>query len=203
MCSKFDFQVHGEPKGFHWQVGKRILRYVNGTKGYGILYTTSDEFKSIGYIDSDWAKNIDDRKITSEYVFHIGSGVIPWASKKQSIVPQSTTKVEYIVANATTRQAIWLRRILAYLCERQEDGTTIFCDNISSIVLSKNLVFRGRSKHIEILYHFIRKLVENGDIKMEYYRSEQQVADIFTKPLGITSFVHLRDCLGIIDVDQK
>ena len=61
---------------------------------------------------------------------------------------------------------------LADLCERQEDGTTIFCDNISSIALSKNLVFYRRSKHIEIRHYFIRELVENGDIKMEYCRSE-------------------------------
>ena len=88
------------------------------------------------------------------------------------------------------------------MCERQEDGTTIFCDNISSIALSKNLVFHGRSKHIEIRYHFIRELVENGDIKIEFCRSEQQLADIFTKPLGIACFVHLRDCLGIMGLDQ-
>ena len=110
-------------------------------------------------------------------------------------------EVEYIAANAAACQTIWLRRILADLRERQEDGTTIFCDNISSIALSKNPIFHGRSKHIEIIYHFIRKLVENGDIKMEYYRSEQQVADIFTKPLGITSFVHLRGCLGVTNFD--
>ena len=86
--------------------------------------------------------------------------------------------------------------------ERQEDGTTIYCDNISSIALSNNLVFHGRSKHIEIRYHFIRELVENGDIKMEFCKSEQQLADIFTKPLGIASFVHLRESLGVIELDQ-
>ena len=88
------------------------------------------------------------------------------------------------------------------LNERQEDGTTIYCDNISSIALSKNPVFHGRSKHIEIKYHFIRELVENGDIKMEFCKSEQQLADIFTKPLGIGTFVHLRQSLGVIELDQ-
>jgi hypothetical protein len=88
------------------------------------------------------------------------------------------------------------------LNERQEDGTTIFCDNISSIALSKNLVFHGRSKHTEIRYHFIRELVENGIIKMKYYRFWLKLADIFAKPFGIASFVHLRDCVGVIELDQ-
>ena len=79
--------------------------------------------------------------------------------------------------------------------ERQEDGT--------SIALSKNLVFHGRSKHIEIRYHFIRELVENGDIKMEFCKSKQQLADIFTKPLSIGTFVHLRESLGKIDLDPE
>ena len=103
----------------------------------------------------------------------MGLGSTLWASKKQPIFSQSTTEFEYIVANVAACQVIWLKRILADLCERQEDGTTKFCDKISSIALSKNLVFHGRSKHIEIIYHFIRELVENGDIKMEYCRSKQ------------------------------
>ena len=160
------------PRDSRWQVGKRILKYVNGTKGYKILYTASDEFELVGYTNSDWARSIDDRKNTYGYVFHVGSSVISWASKKQPIFAQSIADAKYIAANAIACQAIWLRRILADLCERQEDGTTIFCDNISSIALSKNLVFHGRSKHIEIRYHFITELVENGDIKMKYYRSQ-------------------------------
>ena len=137
------------------------------------MYTASNEFEVIGYIYSDWVGSIYDRKSTSKYVFYMGLDVISWASKKKPIVSQSTTEAEYIAENAATCQAIWLRRIFTDLCERQEDGTTIFCDNISSIALSKNLVFHERSKHIEIRYHFIRELVENGDIKMEYCRFEQ------------------------------
>ena len=99
----------------HWQVGKKILRYVKGTKGFGILYTTVNDLKLVGYMDSDWAGSIDDRKSTSRYVFHMRSGVISWASKKQPIFTQSTIEAEYIAANAATCQAIWLRRILADL----------------------------------------------------------------------------------------
>ena len=75
---------------------KRILRYVNGTKGFGILYIASNDFKLVGYTDSDWARSLDDRKSTSKYMFHMGSGAISWASKKKPIVSQSISEVEYI-----------------------------------------------------------------------------------------------------------
>lgn len=79
------------PKETHWLAAKRILRYVNGTKAYGILYGATNHFKLVGYMDSDWAGSLDDRKSTSGYAFHLGSGVVSWASKKQPIVSLSTT----------------------------------------------------------------------------------------------------------------
>ena len=75
-----------KPKETHWQATKGILRYVNGTKEYGVLYSSTDNFKFIGYIDSDWVGSVNARKSTSEYVFHLGSGAISWASKNKPIV---------------------------------------------------------------------------------------------------------------------
>lgn len=89
------------------------------------------------------------------------------------------------------------------LNERKDDGDTIFCDNTSSIVLSKNPVFHGRRKHIKIRYHFIKELVENGDIKMEFCKFEKKLVDIFTRPLGIENFVHLRKNIGVVDLDLE
>ena len=153
------------------------------------------------YIDNDWVGSFHDRKSTSGYMFRIGLGAILWASKKQPIVAQSIVEAEYIATNATTCQTIWLRRILKDLNERQKNGTTIYCDNISLIALSKNRIFHQRSKHIEIGYHLIREMVENTDIKIKFCKSEQQLADIFTKPLGIGTFVHLRECLGVVELN--
>ena len=86
------------PKEAHWQAAKIILRYVKGTKRYGISYTTSKNSELIGYADIDWVGSIDDRKSTSGYVFHMGSGAISWASKKEPIVALSTLEAEYVVA---------------------------------------------------------------------------------------------------------
>ena len=74
------------PKDSHWQAGKRILRYVSGTKDLGIMYSTSENFKLIGYTDNENGGNIDGRKSTSGYTFNFGTGVVSWASKKQPIL---------------------------------------------------------------------------------------------------------------------
>eukprot|EP00253_Pinus_taeda_P028724 PITA_28724 len=187
------------PKEAHWQATKRIMRYVKGTKRFGILYTTSECSDLIGYTDSDWAGSVDDRKSTSGYVFYMGSGAISWASKKQPIVALSIAEAEYVAATAAACQAVWMRRMLRSLCQEQTKRTVIFCDNSSAIALSKNSVFHKRTKHIDTKFHYIRELVSNGEIVLVHCRTQEQVADILTKPLGQKSFEFLRKCLGMTD----
>eukprot|EP00253_Pinus_taeda_P010042 PITA_10042 len=187
------------PKEAHWQAAKRILRYVKSTIRFGILYTVSECSNLIGYTDSDWDGRVDDRKSTSDYVFHMGSGAISWASKKQPIVALSTAEAEYVAATVATCQAVWMRRMLRSLCQEQTKGTVIFCDNSSTIALSKNSVFHKRTKHIDTRFHYIRLLVNNGEIVLKHCKTQEQVADILTKPLGQKSFEFLRKCLGMTD----
>jgi hypothetical protein len=130
------------PKDSHWKVGKRILRYVNGTRNFGISYSKTDEFELIGYTDSDCVSSIDDRKSTSGYVFHFGNGVVSWSSKKQPIVSLSSTEAEYVAATSAACQAVWMRRVLKELENEQLEATKIFCDNNSAIALSKNPFFQ-------------------------------------------------------------
>eukprot|EP00253_Pinus_taeda_P028962 PITA_28962 len=158
------------PKEAHWQATKRILRYVK-----------------------------DDQKSTSSYVFHMGSGAISWAYKKQPIIALSTAEAEYVVATAATCQAVWMRRMLRSLCEGQVKATVIFCDNSSAIALSKNSVFHKKTKHIDTKFQYIRELVNNGKIVLQHCRTQGQVADVLTKPLGQKSFEFLRKCLGMTD----
>ena len=73
----------------------------------------------------------------------------------------------------------------------------IYVDNVSAINLAKNPIFHHRSKHIDIRYHFLRDQVGKNMIKLEYCRSEDQIVDIFTKPLKIGAFINLRDWLGM------
>jgi hypothetical protein len=81
-----------------------------------------------------------------------------------------------------------MRRMLKYLLQEQHEPTTVFCDNNSTIMLSKNHVFHKKTKHIDTRYHFIRELVNNKEICLEFCRSKEQVTDIFTKSLARDAF---------------
>ncbi|XP_072054428.1 uncharacterized protein [Arachis hypogaea] len=130
-----------EPCTNHLQAAKRILRYIKGTLNDGIYYENTNEVNLVGYTDSDWAGDIETRKSTSGFVFHLGFGAISWSSKKQPVVALSTAEVEYIAAASCATQVVSLRRILEELNEKQNTPTTIFCDNKSAIALCKNPVF--------------------------------------------------------------
>ena len=90
------------PKTLHWQAGKRILRYIAGTMNHGILYSTSNDFQLVGYIDSDFVGNAEDKRSTFEYAFHLGIGFVAWASKKQLLVTLSSVEAEYVARTTTT-----------------------------------------------------------------------------------------------------
>ncbi|GKV04797.1 hypothetical protein SLEP1_g16905 [Rubroshorea leprosula] len=191
------------PKEFHLQTAKRILKYLCGTEDFGLFYKKGDQTDLAGFTDSDYAGDLDDRKSTSGFVFMLGSGAISWSSKKQPIVTLSTTKAEYVAATSCACQAIWLRRIMEELELNQHEATSIYCDNNSAIKLSKNPILHGRSKHIHVRYHFLRNLVEDGTIELIYCKTEDQVADIFTKPLKVAAFSKLRELLGVCNIQNS
>ena len=93
--------------------------------------------------------------------------------------------------------AIWLRNLLKELSLPQEEPTKIFVDNKSTIALAKNPVFHDRSKHIDTRYHYIRECVTKMDVQLEYVKTNDQVADIFTKPLKREDFIKMRSLLGV------
>jgi hypothetical protein len=181
---------------------KRILRYLQGTQNFGIYYTKGEKSDLIGFTDSDYAGDQDDRKSTSGYVFMLGNGAVSWSSKKQPIVTLSTTEAEFVAATTCACQAIWLRKILEELQFKQIGCTTIFCDNSSTIKLSKNPVLHGRSKHIDVKFYFLRDLCKDGTIDLVYCKSEDQIADIFTKALKRELFIKLRELLGVCKLNQ-
>ncbi|KAL5564205.1 hypothetical protein UlMin_027369 [Ulmus minor] len=189
------------PTEMHLLAAKRILRYLQGTKEFGLFYKKGEKSDLIGFTNSDYARDQDDRKSTSGYVFILGSGAVSWSSKKQSIVTLSTAEAEFVAASSCTCQAIWLKRILEELHFKRQEPTAIFCDNTSAIKLSKNHVLHGRSKHIDVKFHFLRDLTKAGTIELIYCRSEDQLADIFTKPLKFPSFMKLRKLLGVCMLD--
>ena len=110
--------------------------------------------------------------------------MVSWSNRKQTSVALSSTKAEYIASSLGAREAVWLRKLLSDLFKRHLKPTVIYCDNQSCIKLSSNPVFHNRSKHIEIPFHYIKDMVNRGIIQLEYICTNEQMADIVTKPLA-------------------
>ncbi|KAF2301756.1 hypothetical protein GH714_028913 [Hevea brasiliensis] len=108
------------------------------------------------------------------------------------IVTLSTTEAEFVAAAVCACQGVWIKRILKELGQFDGGCTTVMCDNSSTIKLSKNPVMHGRSKHIDVRFHFLRNLTKEGVIELVHCGSQDQVADIMTKPLKLDVFQKLR-----------
>ncbi|MCH79438.1 gag-pol polyprotein [Trifolium medium] len=192
VCAKYQ----AEPKMSHLTQVKRILKYVNGTCNYGILYSHGEDSTLKGYCDADWAGSADDRKSTSGGCFFLGNNLISWFSKKHNCVSLSTAEAEYIAAGSSCSQLVWMKQMLKEY-NVEQDVITLYCDNLSAINISKNPIQHSRTKHIDICHHFIRDLVEENVIALEHVNTEEQLADIFTKALDAVQFENLRGKLGI------
>jgi hypothetical protein len=189
------------PTATHWALVKQILRYVQGTLSFGCRYRKGEgEPELLGYSDSDHAGDLEDRKSTSGVTFFLGNNLVTWSSQKQKCVAQSSCEAEYIAAGAAACQGLWLSRLLGDLCGREPAKFKLLVDNKSAIALCKNPVFHERTKHIDIKYHFIRSCYEEGQLDIDYTRTEEQLADILTKALGFVRFIELRRLLGVIQV---
>ncbi|KAI5340824.1 hypothetical protein L3X38_020098 [Prunus dulcis] len=168
------------PTKKHYGTAKRVLRYIQGTIDFGIEYQKGKEAILIGYCDSDWSGSQNDMRSTSGYAFSFGSGAFSWASVKQHSVALSKAEAEYVGASEATTQAIWLRFALEDFGELQTEATPLM-----------------KTKHINRRYHFIRDALQDGVVDLRYCKSEEQVAEIFTKALPKDRFNYLR---GLLDV---
>ena len=170
----------------HQRALERTLRYLRGTSGYSLTFQrgTLKGTELVGYVDADWASDVNDRKSTSGFVFMLGGAAVSWGSKKQTSVALSSTEVEYIAAAHAVKEAIWLRCLLTELGESLKLPTTLFIDNQSAMAIARNPEFHDRTKHIEVRYHFLRQVVDDGEIHLEYLPTGEQIADVLTKGLS-------------------
>ncbi|CAM8938926.1 unnamed protein product [Rhodiola kirilowii] len=191
----------GSPKTdatiYRGMIVKRILRYLKGTEKLVLWYPRVKSLRLEGFTDADFAGDRTDRKSTSGMAQFLGSCLVSWGSKKQNSMALSTVEAEYIAAAACCAQILWLRNQLSDF-NLHFDQVPIFCDNTSAISIAKNPVQHGKSKHIEIKHHFLRDCVEKELVTINFCRSEDQVADIFTKSLHKDAFEKLRMELGLM-----
>lgn len=133
----------------------------------------------------------------------MNDSVISWVSQKQRVVALSTCEAEFMAATAAACQGIWIRNVLRQITGDHIGPVVLFIDNKSAIDLAKNPMFHGRSKHIDIRFHFIRECVERGEIVVKHISGEKQRADCLTKALATIEFERMRNLLGVKELKKK
>ena len=141
---------------------KQVFHYLKGTADLWLSYGVT-KMKLIGYTDTDGSM-AEDRHAISGYAFLIYGGAISWSAKRQEIIALSTTEAKYVAITHATKEALWLRSLILQLFELKLDSITLFSDNQSTIELTKDHQYHARLKHIDIRFHFICDIVEDGSI---------------------------------------
>jgi len=186
-----------KPTLAHWNAAKHVLRYLQGTSELGITYSPSTDAELMGYGDADYAGDRDRRRSTTGFAFMLHGGVISWKSQLQKTVATSTAEAEYMAACATTKEAMWLKTLLAGLGSPVSGPIKLATDNEACLAIIKHHVTSPKAKHIDVAYHFSREQVALGTIDYRHCPTEQMVADILTKPLSRPQFEFCRHSLGI------
>eukprot|EP00253_Pinus_taeda_P027821 PITA_27821 len=190
-----------KPRKGHWTAVKRVFRYLHGTSDYGLCYQGRlglDEVLDIrGFVDAYWARDLDQRRSTSGYVFNLFGGAVSWMSKKQSVVALSTTEAEYMGTTHASKEAVWLQRLCSSMGLVQR-AIRIDCDSQSAIFLAKNPAYHSKTKHIDVQYHFVRDMIEDKKVLLVKVDTLKNTADALKKYVSSEKFSWCRETMGIL-----
>ena len=192
MCARFQ----ASPKDSHLIAVTRILRYMDYTPTLGLWYPKGSKFDLVGFSDANYAGDKVDRKSTSGTCHFLRRYLVCWSSKKQNCVSLSTAESEYIAAGSCC--ALWMKQTLKdYGIHLKQ--VPLYCDNESAIKIANNPVQHSKTKHIQIRHRFLRDHVMKEDIDIIRVNTEEQLADIFTKPFDEKRFCKLQCELNILE----
>jgi hypothetical protein len=182
----------------HWDALKHTLAYLKGTVDYGITYRYGESLRPFGYVDADYAGDIDGSRSTEGHIFFVVGGPVSWASKHQETVALSTVEAEYTAFTQASQQAMWISKFLDEVALKQEFPTSILTDNQGAIANKVNYKNHHRTKHIRVKYHFVKERVEAGEVSFTYIPLAGNLADILTKPLSREAVILACKSIGLL-----
>ena len=185
----------------HYEAGKHLLCYLQGTRSRGVIYGNCPNPYPIftSFTDSDWAMS-EGRKSVSGFVVMCANGPIAWSSKQQVVVALSSCEAEYLACSHNARQVIWLRSLFEEIGFAQNSPTPLYCDNQGTVICTHDPQSHSRMKHIDIRAHFIRDSVNRKLIDVHHIPGSENPADLMTKLLHRT--IHQKWILQIFMHDD-
>jgi hypothetical protein len=184
------------PTVTHLAAARGVLRYLQHTAGMGITFADPST-GLVGFCDADYAGDLTTRRSTSGFVFLLHGGAVAWVSRLQATVAVSTAEAEYMAAALASKEALWLRGLLADLHVPVSGPVHIHCDNQAALALIKHPQASARAKHIDVAHHFVRERVTRGEVAFSFIPTSEMVADCFTKALPPARFKVCRAGLGM------
>ena len=183
----------------HWTAAKRIVAYLKKHPKLGMTYERKNDprerLELIGYSDSDFAQDPISRKSTTGYVIYLGGSVVAFKTKLQPIVTLSSTGAEFVAGCACAKEMMSIKHLLDDIGIPLTSTPVLKMDNTSAATIAGKPTFSGRSKHLEVRYFYLKQLVQEGLLDIQYVQTTDNIADFFTKPLARVVFERLREAL--------
>ncbi|GKA38340.1 putative RNA-directed DNA polymerase [Tanacetum coccineum] len=189
-------QFVSDPRQPHMDAANRVLCYLKGTPGQGILIPRDGGTNLLAYCDSDWLGCPMTRRSRTGYLLLLGGAPVSWKTKKQSVVSKSSAEAEYRAMSNAVSEILWMRWLLGELDMAPVGPTALFCDNQAARHIANNPVFHERTKHVEMDCYFVRERVDSMEICPMPIATKDQIADVLTKALGANSLRFLLYKLG-------
>lgn len=182
----------------HWTTVKHVLKYLRRTRDYVLVYR-GDHLTRIGYTDSDFQSDKDERKLTSGYVFTWSGSMVSWRSVKQSCIANSTVKAEYVSLLEACKEVVWLKKFLKDLgvVPIAQKSIVMYGDSSGVVGVCKDPKSHKKTKHVARKYHFIWDFVTKDDIVVDKIASVDNLANPFTNPLSEKVFGSHMERMGV------
>ncbi|CAH1437748.1 unnamed protein product [Lactuca virosa] len=192
-------QFMHNPRQTHWQALKRVLRYLKGTIHHGLVLNRNSSLTLSVFSDFDWGGVHSAGRSTTTYLLYLGTKIVSWKSTRQNSVSRSSMEAEYKALANASAELLWLKNLLHELGISPTTTPTLFCDNTGATYLCANPIYHSRMKHMALDYHFVREKITSSHLKVLHVNSQDQLADMLTKPLTRAPFLRNRSKIGVSD----
>lgn len=186
----------------HWLAAKRVLRYLAGTLNYGLCFYKTRDLNLTAFTDADWANDTVDRKSYTGFVIKLGVNTINWESRKQRCVALSSTESEYLAISDVCKDLCFVKNFLIEILHN-EPSIVVYNDNQSAHKLLEAKEYcHKRTKHIDLRYHFVKDLIQNGFAEVKYLCTQEMLADVLTKPLSSIKHNYFINSMNVKNVES-
>ena len=178
------------PGPAHKKAVMKILQYILHTKEWGITYGRQGCGLCMeAYTDPDFGACLDTRRSVSGAVLMLAKGAMSWRSRIQEVAASGTSEAEYVALSEVKKEVLFLRQVQEFMeLSIKVSAVNVFEDNEWAIKLATNQHSSRRTKHIDVKHHLVRNASDARKIRVAYVRSEDQHADLLTKPLDMQTF---------------